>query len=413
MKNARDEVRNGKVFEHETQSKASGLEQLEDRLFMNGDTLGTAVNVGTLNGTRTFNDSVSVVDVNDYYRFNIASQGNFSLALTGLSADADVSLLDSNGGVITSSTKGGSSSESINRTLNAGNYYAKVYRYSGNTNYSLSLTAAAQTTGGVGSTTPVRMSSGFYYPLPSATSSDTNWLAQGSAYVDGKVHFGSDLAAARGTPVFAVAAGTVIGRQADGFGNEVVFVQHQSNSGPFVAVYGHIQACVSIGATLTAGQKLGTVADYNLDNIGSNDHLHFGIRPGTSIPPSDGVNYGWGRANITWYRANGTNGFVAPIAFLNGHTPLSSNVPPAVPTNFRFTRTGTGRGILYWNDNSNNESGFQLQWYNGSSWVTWYTASPSVTSAGVNLSAGYTYLMRVVAYNQYGSTISNVISVAA
>ena len=50
-------------------------------------------------------------------------------------------LLDGNGGTIVSSTNSGSNSESITRQLNTGTYYARVYQYSGNTNYNLSLTA--------------------------------------------------------------------------------------------------------------------------------------------------------------------------------------------------------------------------------------------------------------------------------
>ncbi|MFM7791693.1 MAG: PPC domain-containing protein, partial [Microcystis panniformis] len=84
-------------------------------------------------------------DTNDYYRFSLGTSSNFSLNLTGLSADADVSLLDSNGSVITSSTNGGTSSESITRQLNAGTYYVRVYPRRGSTNYNLSLAAASAT----------------------------------------------------------------------------------------------------------------------------------------------------------------------------------------------------------------------------------------------------------------------------
>ncbi|MCW9680135.1 PPC domain-containing protein [Dolichospermum planctonicum UHCC 0167] len=42
-----------------------------------------------------------------FISFNVGTQSNFSLSLTGLSADADVQLLNSSGGVISSSTAGG------------------------------------------------------------------------------------------------------------------------------------------------------------------------------------------------------------------------------------------------------------------------------------------------------------------
>jgi hypothetical protein len=106
-----------------------------------GNSTGSARNIGTLSGTQNFSDFVGSADTNDYYRFSIANTSNFSLGLTGLSADAEVALLDANGSTIVSSTNSGSTSESITRQLNAGNYYARVYQYSGNTNYNLSLTA--------------------------------------------------------------------------------------------------------------------------------------------------------------------------------------------------------------------------------------------------------------------------------
>ncbi|MFM6120109.1 MAG: PPC domain-containing protein, partial [Sphaerospermopsis kisseleviana] len=75
-----------------------------------GNTLATARNVGTLTGAQSFSDWVGRADINDYYSFNVGTQSNFSLSLTGLSADADVQLLNSSGGVISSSENGGATS---------------------------------------------------------------------------------------------------------------------------------------------------------------------------------------------------------------------------------------------------------------------------------------------------------------
>ncbi|MEH2119192.1 S8 family serine peptidase [Nostoc sp.] len=107
-----------------------------------GNSISTAYNINILNTYRSFSDWVGAADTNDYYRFSVESQSNFNLSLTGLSADADVQLLDDLGNVITSSTNNGSSSESIIRQLSAGTYLARVYPFSSaNTNYNLSLTA--------------------------------------------------------------------------------------------------------------------------------------------------------------------------------------------------------------------------------------------------------------------------------
>jgi hypothetical protein len=109
------------------------------------NTLATARAI-TIGATPTsYSDFVGSTDTNDYYRFSIGGTSNFSLNLTGLSADADVSLLNSSGGVIASSTNGGTSNDSITRQLSAGTYYVRVYPYSGSTNYNLSLAAAPLT----------------------------------------------------------------------------------------------------------------------------------------------------------------------------------------------------------------------------------------------------------------------------
>jgi hypothetical protein len=105
-----------------------------------GNTRATARNVGTLTGSQSFSDWVGISDTNDYYSFNVGTQSNLSLNLTGLTANADVQLLNSSGGVITTSAKTATTSESITSLLNAGSYFVRVYRSSGNTNYSLSLT---------------------------------------------------------------------------------------------------------------------------------------------------------------------------------------------------------------------------------------------------------------------------------
>ncbi len=106
-----------------------------------GNTLGNALNIGDLNGDRTFQDFIGTEDTNDYYRFNLQNNSNFTLSLSDLSSDAEVQLLDNTGQVIESSTGAGSSTETITRSLTAGRYYVRVYPYSGSTDYTLNLSA--------------------------------------------------------------------------------------------------------------------------------------------------------------------------------------------------------------------------------------------------------------------------------
>ncbi|MTJ45874.1 PPC domain-containing protein [Dolichospermum flos-aquae] len=152
-----------------------GLQQLPSLnapLDYAGNTRSTARNVGTLTSLQSFNDWVGSADTNDYYSFNVGTQSNFSLNLTGLSADADVQLLNSSGGVISSSENGGTTSESITSQLSAGSYYVRVYRYSGNTYYSLSFNATALPVDNAGNTTATARAVGTL----TATQSFSDWI---------------------------------------------------------------------------------------------------------------------------------------------------------------------------------------------------------------------------------------------
>lgn len=107
-----------------------------------GNTLKNARNIGTLSGTKTFSDAVSSADINDYYRFTLNNTHNFNLNLSGLSANADVQLLDTNGNVIQSSSNTGSSNETLSTTLNSGTYYVRIYHNDTvRADYTLNLTA--------------------------------------------------------------------------------------------------------------------------------------------------------------------------------------------------------------------------------------------------------------------------------
>lgn len=114
--------------------------------------LPNEVEVGTLNGIQTFSGFVGSTDTADVYHFSLGTAIDFSLSLTNLSADADVRLIqDTNsngtvdvdlGEVIASSTFGSTTSDEISASLAPGeNYFVQVYQYSGDTNYTLGLTA--------------------------------------------------------------------------------------------------------------------------------------------------------------------------------------------------------------------------------------------------------------------------------
>ncbi|WP_435183624.1 pre-peptidase C-terminal domain-containing protein [Cylindrospermopsis raciborskii G7] len=114
-----------------------------------GNTLATAFNLGTL-ASSTQNDFVGNIDTVDYYRFTLINLSAVTLNLSGLSADTDLELsLDQDGNgeislgeIIQVSEATDNQDENINiTTLPAGEYFVKVSKYNGDTNYNLKLSA--------------------------------------------------------------------------------------------------------------------------------------------------------------------------------------------------------------------------------------------------------------------------------
>ncbi|GET36092.1 pre-peptidase C-terminal domain-containing protein [Microseira wollei] len=111
------------------------------------DSLSTATNLRIVNGTvSTITDWLGARDQQDFTKFTLPENAKVTLSLSGLSADADVYLIQdaNNDGKIdgqdiiaASALKAGE--EKIIVDLAAGNYFIKVFRASGETRYTLSL----------------------------------------------------------------------------------------------------------------------------------------------------------------------------------------------------------------------------------------------------------------------------------
>lgn len=132
-------------------------------------------------------------------------------------------------------------------------------------------------------------------PMPSAAPPDDDqpWtlpLPAGSYYIStcycmrwGEFHPGSDLAAASGTPMYAIGAGRVVAAgPAQGFGNWVV-IDHGNG---FTSIYGHMRVlAVSAGQSVGVGQKIAYVGS---EGHSTGPHLHMEVRiGGMSGPPVD------------------------------------------------------------------------------------------------------------------------------
>ena len=137
----------GDIFAHLVQNKTLDNAQLatlkveDDHGFMSvgrvqvaiekNDTLGTAEYMGYLGNACYYRRGWVGANVpNDYYRFNLSTSTNINLNLTGLGADVDIFVLNPNGQTIASSTNSGTRSETINKNLEAGQYYLQINRWS-------------------------------------------------------------------------------------------------------------------------------------------------------------------------------------------------------------------------------------------------------------------------------------------
>lgn len=127
--------------------------------------------------------------------------------------------------------------------------------------------------GTTGSTVTV---SGFIFPLPKGV-----W--QVSAYFgDGRGHRAIDLRAPKGTPIYAVASGTVVKAGWDGDYGYAVVIDHGNG---LQTRYAHeCELYVSAGQKVSAGQEIGAVGK---TGNASGNHLHFEILlNGTRIDPA-------------------------------------------------------------------------------------------------------------------------------
>lgn len=112
------------------------------------DNLNAAIDLGSPSGTQIVSEFVGNTNPDDIYRFILNTPSNFNVALEGLTADADLELLqDINGnGIVESddifaiSSQLGTAPESISfNGLPAGAYFIRVSQFAGETNYNLNL----------------------------------------------------------------------------------------------------------------------------------------------------------------------------------------------------------------------------------------------------------------------------------
>lgn len=96
-------------------------------------------------------------------------------------------------------------------------------------------------------------------------------------YSSGKYHSGTDISAAKGTPVYATYSGVVdtVKSLTSSYGKHVI-IKSVVNGKTVYIYYCHLDSyCVSKGQTVTAGQQIGTVGS---TGNSSGNHLHYEVR---------------------------------------------------------------------------------------------------------------------------------------
>lgn len=133
----------------------------------------------------------------------------------------------------------------------------------------------------------------YLFPVAGPAQFTNDW---GFARAGGRSHEGIDLFAARGTPVVAVADGTLFNVGWNGLGGWRLWVRDTAGNGFY---YAHLDAyapAAAEGAAVTRGTVLGYVGDSG-DARGTPTHLHFQIHPGGGGPvPPYPIVTGWPRA---------------------------------------------------------------------------------------------------------------------
>jgi hypothetical protein len=94
------------------------------------------------NGILNVQDSLSTQDVNDFYKFTLTQINQLQIRLDGLSANADLQLVDAKGVELAKSTAAGLTAEFLSRSLSAGTYGIRVFGAEATT-YSLNIASAA------------------------------------------------------------------------------------------------------------------------------------------------------------------------------------------------------------------------------------------------------------------------------
>ncbi|MBW4598056.1 MAG: pre-peptidase C-terminal domain-containing protein [Calothrix sp. FI2-JRJ7] len=130
-------------------------------------------NLSINQSTQIVTGSISSANTEDYYRFNFSGRSSLNLAVNGLYSNANLQVLNSDGQELAGSYNRRKRDESVNITLEAGNYYIRVFRFKNatttyNLQYSTNLIPEVPP--------PTQSSTNLIPEVPPPTQSSASWL---------------------------------------------------------------------------------------------------------------------------------------------------------------------------------------------------------------------------------------------
>ena len=174
---------------------------------------------------------------------------------------------------------------------------------------------------------------GWTNPVSPNTFEDWGFASCSPPYIPGRAHLGADSqGSSANQQVVAMGTGTVVKVVAPPWGpGGAIGIEHTAGDGTrFLAVYGHLNNGVGVGAGVSAGTPIGTLWDQ-----ADNSHLHLGIRPLSPGEDAGSLTL-WGNVECP---GAPTHGFVDPIPFLAAHPSGTGPTPTTTPTTRPTTTT--------------------------------------------------------------------------
>ena len=108
---------------------------------LGGNTIENAELISLNANTVLAKDAIGGTDAEDYYKVNLTAPSSLNLSLDGLTADANLQLINSSGSIIGTATNPGTAKDLLSTNLAAGTYFVRVFPAASNTstNYDLSF----------------------------------------------------------------------------------------------------------------------------------------------------------------------------------------------------------------------------------------------------------------------------------